>query len=236
MKTQLLLLSNSTNFGEAYLQWPIQNIADFLNAKVTEVLFIPYAGLTISYDEYTAKVASAFNGIGYNVKGIHTFTNPKLAVENAQAIAVGGGNTFHLLRELYDNDLIDAIRLKIKEGTPYMGWSAGSNVAAPTICTTNDMPVVEPPTFNALKLVPFQLNPHFTDKTILNHGGETRRQRLQEYLVANPQKTVLGIDEGCFLQQNGRILTYVGNANLKVFKFQQDVVELNEGDVSHLLA
>ncbi|MDH5474108.1 MAG: dipeptidase PepE, partial [Cyclobacteriaceae bacterium] len=170
---KLLLLSNSTNVGEKYFDYAKGTIIEFLGVSVSKIVFIPYAAVTISYDEYTSKVSDALEEVGCEIKGIHTFNNPLEAIENAEAIAVGGGNSFELLKQLYDNNIVETIREKVKNGTPYIGWSAGSNMSCPTLMTTNDMPISQPPTFEALHLIPFQINPHYTEHTLPNHGGES---------------------------------------------------------------
>ena len=156
---RLLLISNSTNPGEPYLNYPKNNIKEFLGEKPLKVLFIPYAAVTLSFDVYEEKVAERFREIGHEIISIHHFSDPVAAVQNASAIVVGGGNTWKLLKMIRDNHLIDIVHTKVLAGTPYIGWSAGSNVACPTIKTTNDMPVVEPDAFDAFNLIPFQINP-----------------------------------------------------------------------------
>jgi dipeptidase E len=149
---------------------------------------------------------------------------------NAEAIAVGGGNTFHLLKGMYEADILDAIRDRVRQGMPYMGWSAGSNVACPTIRTTNDMPIVEPPSFNALGLVPFQINPHYTDDHLEGHQGETREERLAEFIRANPGVYVVGLREGSMLRVEGDQLSLLGNKPAKVFLSGKEVIEYSGED------
>lgn len=233
---RLLLLSNSTNFGEKYLQYPQDAIKSFLENEVKEVLFIPYAGVGFSYDDYSAKVAAPFEKMGYQLKGIHTKDDPKKAVEQAEVIAVGGGNTFALLNLLYENDLVGAIRQRVVEGMPYMGWSAGSNIAGPSIRTTNDMPIIEPPSFEALNLVPFQINPHYTEATVPNHGGETRKDRINEFIAINPDMKVVGVPEGNLLEVTGDQVKLIGNDEVKVFENGQDIQILtSKEDLSFLM-
>lgn len=227
---KLLLLSNSTNFGEGHLEYAKKAISNFLKKTVNEVLFIPYAGVGFSYDDYTQKVATPFSQIGYSLKGIHTFSDPKKAVENAQAITIGGGNTFELLNQLYKNDLIETIRKKVNEGLPYIGWSAGSNVAGPSIKTTNDMPIVEPSSFEALNLVPFQINPHYTEERLPNHGGETRKDRINEFIALNRDSIVVGIPEGNLLEVFHKEVKLIGNDTIKVFKHQTEIKTLDSED------
>ena len=180
---KLLLISNSTNAGEEYLDYPKYNIKKFLGDKPVKALFIPYAAVTFSFDDYEAKVANRFKELGHDVVSIHRFSDPVKAVEEAEAIVVGGGNTWQLLKMTQDNGLIEPIRKKVLGGTPYIGWSAGSNMACPTLRTTNDMPIIEPDTFNALKLISFQINPHYLDANPDGHAGETREQRIEELWV-----------------------------------------------------
>jgi len=216
----LLLISNSTNSGEGYLEYCKQNIADFLKSNhVSSVLFFPFAAVTFSYDEYEKRVREKLSPFGISVQSIHRAANPKQAVEQAQAVVVGGGNTFHLLKNIYDLDLIEAVRSKVKSGTPYVGWSAGSNLACPTICTTNDMPIVEPRSLAAFNLIPFQINPHYLDVHPEGHAGETREQRILEYISANRNRYVAGLREGCMFYVQGKNLKLVGSRKLRVFKY-----------------
>lgn len=191
----LLLLSSSRVGDTKYLQHALSLIKAKLNG-VSELLFIPYAGVTVNYDDYTAMVQSALIDSGIIVKGIHKFDDPVKAINTAKAIAVGGGNTFHLLHQLYQHNLIKAIQDKVTQGIPYIGWSAGSNVAGLSIRTTNDMPIIEPKSFDALQLVNFQLNPHYTDHNPPGHNGETRAQRLAEFMVLNETTPIVAIVEG----------------------------------------
>lgn len=234
---QLLLLSNSTNAGEGYLEYPKQHIADFLLPNgVTNVVFIPFAAVTFSYDEYEAKVQQRFAEFGVTVSSIHTSNDPVASVQQAQAIVIGGGNTFHLLKNMQDRNLIEPIRNKVLNGTPYVGWSAGSNVAAPTICTTNDMPIVEPQSFKALNLVPFQINPHYLDSHPDGHAGETREQRLLEYIAANPNMYVAGLREGCMFIVKDNNIIMKGNKSVRIFKNGAPITEVeSNSDLSFLL-
>ena len=232
---RLLLISNSTNAGEAYLDYPKNNIKQFLG-NVKSVMFVPYAAVSFSYDEYLAKVQNRMNDIGIKVESVHNFKNPAEAIRSAEAIMVGGGNTFHLLKNMQEQGLIEAIREKVKAGTPYVGWSAGSNMACPTICTTNDMPIVEPQSFKALNLIKFQINPHYLDAHPDGHAGETREQRIVEYLNANKSMYVAGLREGCmFLIDNGNI-SLIGDRPLRVFRYGDTFREIHsEEDLSFLL-
>lgn len=196
---KLLLLSNSTMKGEPYLGWPQAYLKEFL-IDIDEILFIPYAGVTMSNDIYTNSVSEALKPTNTQVVGIHTIKNKIKAIENAQCIVVGGGNTFHLLASMQQKGLIEPITNAVGKGTPYIGWSAGSNVACPTIMTTNDMPITQPMSFDALNLIDFQINAHYTAKTIAGHGGESRDLRLKELLVVNEKMKVVGLPEGKLLQ------------------------------------
>ena len=158
---ELLLISNSTMAGEAYLDYPKYDIRDFLGETPVKALFIPYAGVTISWDDYEARVKSRFNEVGHDVISIHHFDDPVKAVEEAEAIVVGGGSTWNLIRKIHDFNLIEPIRKKVFAGTKYIGWSAGSNVACPSIMTTNDMPIIDPLGFHDCDHIPFQINPHY---------------------------------------------------------------------------
>ena len=225
----LLLISNSTNAGEAYLKYPIGEIATTLKG-VTEVVFIPYAAVTFSYDEYERKVQERFNEIGIKVNSIHRALNKRNFVRHAQAIVIGGGNTFALLKKMQEEDLLDVIFRRVKSGTPYIGWSAGSNVTCPTICTTNDMPIVQPESFRAIGLVPFQINPHYLDANPEGHAGETREQRILEYLEANRPRYVVGLREGCMLRINDEGIQLIGKRPMRIFLKGNAPYEVNAGD------
>jgi dipeptidase E len=231
----LLLISNSTNPGEVYLDYPKLEIKDFLGQTSVNALFIPYAAVTFSFNDYEAKVKERFNEIGHDVTSIHQFSNPLEAVKKANAIVIGGGNTFHLLRGLQQNNLIGIIRERVLEGLPYIGWSAGSNVACPTICTTNDMPVVETNGFNAINLIPFQINPHYTDFVPEGFGGETRDQRITEFLAANPKATVVGLRERTMLKYTDNTLKLIGPYSAKIFRYQEVPFELSNNDNLNIL-
>jgi dipeptidase E len=199
------MLSSSRVGSEDYLQHAIPMLDQHL-PDIKELLFIPFAGVTVSWNDYTAKVQDALPD--YKIKGIHQLSNAYDALKNAQAIVVGGGNTFNLLNELYQQDLLDMVKSQVTKGIPYVGWSAGSNICGNSIRTTNDMPIIQPPSFDALNFVPFQLNPHYTDYQAPGHNGETRAQRIEEFCVLNPKMPVVGIREGTalWLQQGKLVL------------------------------
>ena len=226
---KLLLISNSTNAGEEYLKYPVENIGRHLQG-VCEIVFVPYAAVTFSYDEYERKVQKRFDEIGIRVRSVHRAADPRKAIREAEAICVGGGNTFALAKKMQEQGLMTAILRKIKEGTPYVGWSAESNVCCPTICTTNDMPIVEPQSFKAIGAVRFQINPHYLDANPEGHAGETREQRILEYIEANPRRYVVGLREGCMLRlENGR-LELIGSRPMRIFKKGIEPFEVKAGD------
>jgi dipeptidase E len=245
---KLLLISNSTIAGQPYLQWPVEHIRTFLGC-VDSVAFIPYAAVTFSYDEYEAKVQARFDDLGIEVRSVHREADPAAAIRNAEAIVVGGGNTFALLKKMQEQGLVDAVRMAVTElGVPYVGWSAGSNVCCPTICTTNDMPIVEPQSFRAVGAVPFQINPHYLDAHPDGHAGETREQRIEEFITANPGVWVAGLREQCLLRVDaenagsgvscasgkggakGCKMELVGARPMRVFRRGDTPLEVNPGD------
>lgn len=230
----LLLLSSSRAHNSEYLAPNLQLIDEFLGST-RSLLFIPYAGVRIQYDDYQAMVQTALTPLGIQVDSSHRHADPALAVANAQAICVGGGNTFVLLQKLYELGLMTAIRQKSLQGTPYLGWSAGSNIAGPTIRTTNDMPIVAPPSFDALNLVPFQLNPHYTDFVPVGFHGETRDMRLAEFMTVDPLTPILGLPEGCALHRQGSALQYIGNEPARLFLQGEKTLVAANTDVSSLL-
>jgi dipeptidase E len=227
---RLLLISNSTNSGEPYLDYPKNNIREFLGSRPVRVLFVPYAAVTFSYDAYEEKVTERFREIGHEIASIHHFSDPVNAVREAEALAVGGGNTWKLLKTLRENELIEPVKKRVFEGMPYIGWSAGSNVACPTIMTTNDMPVVEPDSFNAFNLIPFQINPHYLDANLAGHAGETREQRIEEFIEVNPDIYVVGLREGTMLLSEKRKLNLIGPRPARIFRKGNGPKEVNAGD------
>lgn len=233
---KLLLLSNSTNPGESYLSYPRQEIAEFLKDSGSNIVFIPFAAVTFSYDEYEAKVNNSLTQVGLSVSGVHRFLDMRKAIEEASAIVVGGGNTWKLVRMLHENNLMDVIREKVLSGTPFVGWSAGSNIACPTLRTTNDMPIIDPLNFETLDLVPFQINPHYLDSHPENHGGETREMRIEEFITENKEVFVVGLRESTMLKLEDGELSLIGNRTMRVFHYKDLPKELSaEDDLSFLL-
>ncbi len=227
---KLLLISNSTMPGESYLDYPKYEIQKFLGEESVNALFIPYAAVTFSYDSYCEKVEERFSEIGHHIVGIHTFKNPVKAIWNAEAIVVGGGNTWQLVRKLHELKLMNPIREKSFNRTPYIGWSAGSNVACPTLSTTNDMPITDPNGFDCTGLISFQINPHYLDKNPEGHGGETREQRIEEFLEINPGTYVVGLREGTMFKLENGHLDLIGNRPCRIFKKGKAPVELSAGE------
>ena len=225
---RLLVISTSTIHGSGYLEYIREEIIDFL--QTDELLFIPYARPSgITHDDYTANVEQALKPFGINVTGIHTYDDPKEAVKNAKAIFIGGGNTFLLLKTLYEQGLVELLRDVVGNGTPYMGSSAGSNMTGLTIGTTNDMPIVYPPSFDALQFLPFNINPHYLDPDPNStHKGETRETRIHEFHQFNTQ-TVIGLREGSWLRvENGQI-ELKGQLTARIFKPAQQPFEFESG-------
>ena len=228
---RLLLLSNGAELvGDRPTEFALNVVKDFLGERVRAVLFFPFAAVTRTYDEYAARVRGRFAQAGIEVRSVHDEPDVAAAVSSAEAFVVGGGNTFHLLRSLYEAGLVEAVRERVRQGTPYVGWSAGSNVACPTIRTTNDMPIVEPPSFDALNLVPFQINPHYTDARIEGHHGETRDERLAEFVSANPGVRVVGLREGTMLRVEGYEMRLVGDKPARIFLKGEEPYDLGPED------
>lgn len=231
MAKKLMLISNSTNAGEAYLGWPREAIKNYLeNNKIKRVLFVPYAGVGVTYDDYTNKVKSVFNELGFEVYGIHNEADPVKAVKEAEAIAVGGGNTFHLVYMLHKLKLMSVIKEVVENGTTYMGWSAGSNVACPALKTTNDMPIIEPESFDCTGLIPFQINPHYLDANPEGHGGETREQRIEEFMQVNQNIFVVGLREATYLLVDGNKISLHGSRPMRIFKYGTPAYEVTSND------
>lgn len=212
-----IIASTSTVYGGKYLDYLLPELQHFFS-NTQEILFIPFAQPGgISFDEYTQKAQNAFQHIDKKVVGIHNFKNPKEALENAGGIFTGGGNTFRLVNALYKNELMTALRESILNGTPYLGTSAGSNICGLTMQTTNDMPIVYPPSFKTLGILPFNLNPHYLDPIPNStHMGETRETRLKEFHSLNTLP-VVGLREGSWLEVKGSDITLKGSFDARIF-------------------
>lgn len=244
MSKKLLLISNSTMAGEAYLEWPKKYISDFLSKNnVKKVVFVPYAGVNLSdesieasYDVYEKKVAAVYSELGFEIESVHRAEDPVAMIQNAEAVAVGGGNTFHLVAEMHKTGIMKAIKERAENGMPFMGWSAGANVACPTLRTTNDMPIFEPASFDTLQLIPFQINPHYLDANPEGHGGETREQRIEEFLAVNRDMKVAGLREASLLYVDGQTVKLMGSRKLRLFEYGKEPVEFElNSDLSFLL-
>ena len=228
----VLMLSSSRYNEHEYLAYAKEWIDEHLGT-VKNLLFIPYAGVTVSWNAYTDMVQAALPET--SVTGIHETDDPKAAIMQAEAILVGGGNTFNLLHLLYENELLDLIKLKVEQGTPYIGWSAVSNICGQSIRTTNDMPIIEPRSFNALQFVNAQLNPHYTDYVPPNHHGETRDQRIKEFCTLNRSTPVLAIREGSALLVRNNKLSLLGKLNGFVFESDTKIAVDSTQDLSEYL-
>jgi dipeptidase E len=222
----VLLLSTSRLYGSGYLDHAEVEIRNFLE-KVKRVLFVPFA--IHDRDGYASATQKRFVEMGYELTSIHTAINAVQAVNETDAIFIGGGNTFRLLKALYDHDLLGPIRERVAAGMPYMGSSAGSNVACPTIKTTNDMPIVQPPSFDALGLVPFQINPHYLDPDPNStHMGETREDRILQFLEEN-DTPVVGLREGAMLRIESGETILRGSARARIFRKGLEPIEISPG-------
>jgi dipeptidase E len=225
--SDLLLLSNSSVFGRGYLEHAHDAIAEFLGDRKT-VHFAPYA--LADHEAYSGRAGAVFSGFGASVVGLHTRANPKAALEEAEVLFVGGGNSFRLLKALHDHDLIETVRRRVAAGElSYMGSSAGTNMACPSVRTTNDMPIVEPRSFEAFGLIPFQINPHYLDPDPAStHMGETREKRIHQFHEEN-DVAVLGMREGAWLRREGSTLTLCGTTGARLFSRGRAEEEFTEG-------
>ena len=220
---RLLLISNSTLHGSGYLDHAEGEIRSFLGTSGT-VVFVPFA--MFDRKAYVAKTGKRFRALGWELTSVHDVSNPQRLVARADAIFVGGGNTFRLLKGLYDEDLLDVIRERVREGVPYLGSSAGSIVACPSLKATKDMPIVRPPSFDALGLVHFQISPHYLDPDPAStHMGETQEERIRQFLEEN-EETVVGLREGAMLCVEGGSVTLKGSTGARIFRSGEAPVEV----------
>lgn len=224
---KLLIASTSTVHGSGYLEYLLPTLQTFF-ADVKTVLFIPYARPSgIDYDEYTEKAQEAFGKIDKNVKGIHEFECPKKAIQEAEAIFTGGGNTFELVNQLYKNGIVSTLKRAVENGTPYVGTSAGSNICGVTMMNTNDMPIVYPPSFKTLEFIPFNINAHYLDPNPAStHMGETRETRIKEFHIFN-RTPVVGLREGSWLEVIDEKITLRGTLSARLFKEGEEPVEID---------
>lgn len=225
----LILASTSALFGGQYLEYLKDETAKLFEG-IDEIIFIPYARPSgCSHDEYTQKVAGFFSVSGINVSGLHTFENPAQALKNAKGFFTGGGNTFLLTKVLHELNLMNVLKEEIENGKPYLGTSAGSNIAGQNIRTTNDMPIVYPPSFDAMGILPFNLNPHYLDPDPnLKHNGETRETRILEFLTQN-DLPVVGLREGSWLRIKGKTISLEGPLTARVFEQGKEPYEMETG-------
>jgi dipeptidase E len=228
---KMIIASTSTVFGSGYLEYLLPTLHVHFKGVKT-LIFIPYARPGgISYDAYTAIAKRAFSKIDISVKGIHEFKNPKEAVLSASAIFTGGGNTFELVHQLYENDILTVLKQVLEKGTPYLGTSAGSNICGVNMKNTNDMPIVYPSSFKTLGCIPFNINAHYLDPIVgSTHMGETRETRIKEFHIFN-KTPVLGIREGAWLSVEGEKITLNGKQSARLFQQNKEPVELESGVV-----
>lgn len=229
-----LLLSNSILEGSGYLEWCKDIITLFFKNK-KNIVFIPYAAVSFDFDQYEQRVKKALSINSTRLKSIHRFENINKAVKNCDGILTGGGNTFALKKRLEDHGIFDLIKHRItNDSLAYAGWSAGANLGSISIKTTNDMPITEPQSFEAFKIVDFQINPHYTNKTIHGHNGETRDERLMEFSILNPKTPCIAIPEGSGLIRENKETTYFGDKNAKIFLKGNLYKEIKDKDIINL--
>jgi dipeptidase E len=228
---RILAFSSSRVGNSAYLETAAPVIKDFLGEAVLNIAFIPFASVSNDYDEYASMVKNGLEGLPFVIDTVVP-ANAKEIIEKADVIMVGGGNTFKLLHDIYELKLLDIIRDKVNNGAPYIGWSAGSNITGPTIGTTNDMPVIEPKSFNALGLLPFQINPHYNNVKPAGHNGETRDQRLEEFIKLNPGLPIVGLPEGTALKLDKGVLQFIGQLPGVLFYTGENEQEMIRNEIS----
>lgn len=232
---KLIIASTSTLHGGNYLEYLLPALQEHF-AGISSLIFIPYARPGgISHDDYTARAGAFFSKLGITVTGIHEYDDPAAALTDAEAVFTGGGNTFLLVSQLYKTGVMAALTAAIQRGVPYLGSSAGSNICGLTMQTTNDMPIVYPPSFKTLGAIPFNINPHYLDpQPDSTHMGETRETRIKEFHEFNTLP-VLGLREGSWLQVHGSTITLMGNLQARLFRTGREPEEIAAGtDLSWL--
>ncbi|WP_107785588.1 dipeptidase PepE [Campylobacter concisus] len=223
-----LLISASSYQDTGYLRHCKNWVKDFLGESgKEEILFIPYAGVRRTNDEYEQKVIDRLKNS--NIKSIHHYEDKISAIKNASSIAVGGGNTFMLLYTLYKLNLIEPIKEAVANGAKYFGWSAGANIAGKTMMTTNDMPIIMPKSFDSLNIFPYQINPHFISGKLAGHNGESREERLEEFLIANPKETIYALPEGTALLIADNEAEVIGHSEILKFEYQKEIEKIEVG-------
>ena len=223
-----LLISASSYQDTGYLRHCKNWVKDFLGESgKEEILFIPYAGVRRTNDEYEQKVIDRLKN--KNIKSIHHYEDKISAIKNANSIAVGGGNTFMLLYTLYKLNLVEPIKEAVANGAKYFGWSAGANIAGKTMMTTNDMPIIMPKSFDSLNIFPYQINPHFISGKLAGHNGESREERLEEFLIANPKDAIYALPEGTALLIAGSEAEVIGHSEILKFEYQKEIEKIEVG-------
>ncbi|WP_459823563.1 dipeptidase PepE [Campylobacter concisus] len=223
-----LLISASSYQDTGYLRHCKNWVKEFLGeCGKEEILFIPYAGVRRTNDEYEQKVIDRLKNS--NIKSIHHYEDKISAIKNARSIAVGGGNTFMLLYTLYKLNLIEPIKEAVANGAKYFGWSAGANIAGKTMMTTNDMPIIMPKSFDSLNIFPYQINPHFISGKLAGHNGESREERLEEFLIANPKETIYALPEGTALLIENNEAEVIGHSEILKFEYQKEIEKIEVG-------
>ena len=223
-----LLISASSYQDTGYLRHCKNWVKDFLGESgKDEILFIPYAGVRRSNDEYEQKVIDRLKN--KNIKSIHHYEDKISAIKNASSIAVGGGNTFMLLYTLYKLNLVEPIKEAVANTAKYFGWSAGANIAGKTMMTTNDMPIIMPKSFDSLNIFPYQINPHFISGKLAGHNGESREERLEEFLIANPKETIYALPEGTALLVDDSEAEVIGHSEILKFEYQKEIEKIEVG-------
>jgi len=239
MNIRVLTFSSSKEGNYGYLETAAPLIQNFLGDKPLTIAFVPFASVDGDYEAYTNKVRTALQGLPYTIHTLNS-ENAKTIIKNAQVIMVGGGNTFKLLHDLYQLQVMELIRERVRSGIPYIGWSAGANLAGETISTSNDMPIINPGNFIALEFFPFQINPHYYNQPITGFNGETRDQRLTEFLQLNPTKQIVALPEGTALLLEEEKLKLLGNNIAYFFEWKDNAVTKqvlrNETNLSFLLS
>lgn len=241
MTSKRILAFSSSRYGSSgYLEAAAPVIKKFIDSKTTNIAFIPFASVEKNYEEYAANVNNALGPMGIRINTVVP-GNARSLIEKCDAIIIGGGNTFKLLHDIYELNLIDLIKEKVSNGTPYIGWSAGSNILSPSLGTTNDMPIIQPKSFNALGIFPFQINPHYFNQKVESFNGETRDQRLEEFIILNPQSSILALPEGTWLEFQNNNLMFCGEESGTLFQrgeFEDPTIKTqisNTTDISFLI-
>ncbi len=228
MNNQRILAFSSSRVGSSgYLEFAAPEIKEFLGNHSRNIAFIPFASVTNDYENYYSMVQEGLQQTGYSIELVKPW-EAKAVISRCDAIMVGGGNTFKLIHDLYAQDLVEFVKMKVAQGIPYIGWSAGANIAGATICTTNDMPIIQPPSFAGFRFLPFQLNPHYINQTVEGHNGETRDERLTEFTQLNHGVPVVGLPEGSLLKLEAGKVWYRGQSPAVLFVFKDGRTERKE--------